>query len=131
MHFPIEVGNGYTRTSTFSTPGLAACSNAATPSSRLYQALISGRTSTVRWLNARIAGAKGPQREPCTRISSITIVARCKVLLSATVLFKISVPPGLTSRSANSSPCAVPLHSTTRSTRRLLSNAKLAASPST
>ena len=65
--------------------------------------------------SARRAGGKLPQRDPTTLISWITIGARWRLDLSATVLFNTSVPRGRVALIAASRPAAVPVASTTRS----------------
>ena len=63
---------GYGSSSTFSTPRSAARCIASTPRSSGYRSAIRGVGSTSPRSRRRSAGAKGPQREPTTVISSTT-----------------------------------------------------------
>ena len=79
---------------------------------------MSGVTATRFAANAPSASGNGPQRDPITLISLITMVANETSCLPAMVLFRINVPRGRTALRASSRPDAEPVASTTMSNRR-------------
>src|SRR5439155_7463575 len=107
------------RSKTFRTFDSAARSIARTPSASANSSLIRLSTSIILPLSNSSAGAKRPQREPTTLISSTTMRAAFISVGPWKVDFKTSTPRGRSTSNASRKPEGDPEASTTRSNWRL------------